>query len=547
MLNYKTVFFAISLISLMIMPVMALDEDIIIGTLGGYNTSYSTYDDATLSASYAVLGKVYIHSPEYAVGTSGMVRFDGWDAVKTTYDAGAPNSLNSIPFVLMNHDNDHVIARGTFGYMRRFNALGSEIVGYQWLLFDSWENITYITDGPDHILVINATAAYNPQFTSGATHAGDDGDIYFLPSAGYQSGITHLANGNYTRLAGGATYAEYTAVKPSGLGIEGLVTKLHLGTTYLNRAFVFNADTDEIIASEHTVSTDTLYFNVLNQPIKIGIQDTALNWYNTSVLYFSAVPTPTPAPITGYSRTWFVTVDGLTGGTVYGSDINLLDVESGEWTNETDTEYGMAYIDTLPYHTINAYGLADEYTSTSRLGLDAHDNTIYELIIWTGLPDPGEDKVNLLVTVDSADTGSALAQVSVQMIVISTGLTKLQSTGQSGTTLFNAPNATALKITASKPGYILASKTITTTDFGPDSVRIGLKLATVTPAITTTPFPGEVTARPTVLPGCEDPDSLECAQAKDKGMMNQVRDFAPTLITMACIMTLFYIMGGGKR
>ena len=543
MLNYKTVFFAIFLISLMIMPVMALDEDIVLGTLGGTTESYVEYEKTGASLS-APFGSLHMHGAEYAIGTTGYVHFDE-AGEESHYAAGSPSSVNSVPFNLLNITGDSVIARGTFGYMRNFDDDEVEIAGYQWLVFDSWENLTHIGGSGYFEIEINKTAAHLTSIRSSVNINTTSGYMTF----GYLSGgVTEYGSvGNNVRLTSPTTYAEYTAVKPSGIGIEGVISKTHLGTTYMSKAYIFNADTDAVLGSDSTVNQEDFYFNILNQPIIIGIQDTALNWYNSSVLYFSAAPTPTPAPITGYSRTWFVTVDGLTGGTVYGSDINLLDVESGEWTNETDTEYGMAYIDTLPYHTINAYGLADEYTSTSRLGLDAHDNTIYELIIWTGLPDPGEDKVNLLVTVDSADTGSALAQVSVQMIVISTGLTKLQSTGQSGTTLFNAPNATALKITASKPGYILASKTITTTDFGPDSVRIGLKLATVTPAITTTPFPGEVTARPTVLPGCEDPDSLECAQAKDKGMMNQVRDFAPILITMACIMTLFYIMGGGKR
>lgn len=259
-------------------------------------------------------------------------------------------------------------------------------------------------------------------------------------------------------------------------------------------------------------------------------------------------PTPTPYQIidpvaAGHIRTWFINSDGQTGGSIQGSFIDLYDVQNTSWRNTTlsmSVNGNLAYIDTHPDHTINAYGHAVGYDSDTRMGLPAAD-TVYELILWSGsIPSPSAGNVNLFVIVSASPSGMALTNAQVTASKPGGGWDAVL-TGISGTASFVEPNMSLIYVSASKSGYGTVTTTITTTALGPDTLRITLPKLTVTPTITATPLPGEATARPTYAPGCDPSayDAAICNTGKDSAMMDQIRDAGPTLIGLAIIATMF--------
>jgi PKD repeat protein len=259
-------------------------------------------------------------------------------------------------------------------------------------------------------------------------------------------------------------------------------------------------------------------------------------------------PTPTPYQIidpiaAGHNRTWFINSDGQTGGSIQGSFIDLYDVQNTSWRNTTlsmSVNGNLAYIDTHPDHTINAYGHAVGYDSDTRMGLPAAD-TVYELILWSGsIPSPSPGNVNLFVIVSASPSGMALTNAQVTASKPGGGWDAVL-TGISGTASFVMPNMSLIYVSASKSGYGTVTSTITTTALGPDTLRITLPKLTVTPTITATPLPGEATARPTYAPGCDPSayDAAICNTGKDSAMMDQIRDAGPTLIGLAIIATAF--------
>ena len=103
-------------------------------------------------------------------------------------------------------------------------------------------------------------------------------------------------------------------------------------------------------------------------------------------------------------------------------------------------------------------------------------------------------------------------------------------------------NVSTAYVTASKTGYVSGSKTVTTSDYGPDTIRIEIWKTVVTATPTATPPPGGITVAPTYAPYCNpnaaDYDAGKCSTEKDASMMNQVRDAGPILISLAILATI---------
>jgi len=511
----------LALVSLMIMPVSA---ETLTGTLGGIGTNQTLFS----------IGSVTTGSPPTLIvandieNSGEMYSMVYWPGAILNTDVGAPVGIG-VPFtayLLTTYNGVHVdenpVGSGTIGYQKIYNTATPPVeqtTGYLWLVFDSWNSSGRSGDVYLDINMTSPYALYN--YTIPNMGAG----FSSIPSGSIGLGRivgNNGATGSYSNIKLITAQGTYSATKPSGLNIAGYVNK-----TGNSRIFIQNAS-DYTVASDNLANDNDFVFSVYPDQIYIKMLSPSGTWYNSSLLF--AAPTPTTTIPAGYVRTWFISTDGMTGGSIYNSEINLLDVENSSWRNTSDAEYGLSYIDTLPYHTINAYGSADEYTSISRLGLDAKEG-IYELIMWSGLLSAGEGNINLLVTVGALPSGLAVAQASVQATVVSTGATTGGITSLAGTELFVVPNATAIKVTAWKSGYIMASKTITTSDFGPDSVRIDLQTEVITVTPTATPFPGEATPRPTL--------DQRTTTEKDQDMMEQIRDAGPMLISLAIIATLF--------
>jgi PKD repeat protein len=216
------------------------------------------------------------------------------------------------------------------------------------------------------------------------------------------------------------------------------------------------------------------------------------DWENkTNYVSISANATPNNCNLpvaSGYIRTYAQTNDGMTSGGIYGSQIQMRDMEGGAWSNTTSSE-GYWCIDTLPGHSLNLYAQATGYTSTSQLGVSANGGRYY-LVLWPDyLPPPSAGNVSLYVLVYDQQTGSPLYLSTVQVDGNNIN-TYLKNTGPEGQAIFTIKNNTAIHVTASKAGYNTITRTMTTSNTGPDTLMISLPRSTVTVAPTQTTGPG---------------------------------------------------------
>lgn len=229
------------------------------------------------------------------------------------------------------------------------------------------------------------------------------------------------------------------------------------------------------------------------------------DWENkTNYVSISANATPNNCNLpkaAGYSRTVFECLDSQTSSAVSGCDIQLRDNEAGAWSNATNRQDGLWCIDTLPSHTINGYGQATGYTSTSTLNLHALDLSegMYYLLMIPGyVPAAPDGKVYLYVTVNDYDNSIMIPSAYVTASWSGGGYAAA-TTSATGTAILTVKNSTSIYITATKSGYVSVNRVITTSPFGPDSTTIGLHRMTVQPTATATTGPGGTVA-PTVNP-----------------------------------------------
>jgi hypothetical protein len=346
--------------------------------------------------------------------------------------------------------------------------------------------------------------------------------------------------GRYTTNLNQEAHNNFTVESPLGLGIKGSVGKHIGGVNYQSRILVYNASNNQIVASEPTSSLDDFYFEIFQNPIYISAIFPGPVTKNSSVMFAAAVPTATPTPIpgaipAGYTRTYVQNIAGTSGGAVHNSNIYIKDVENSTWSNWTNDSDGTGYIDTLPSHTIDAYGTGTGYVSASRSGLSPFDG-VYELVLWNSadFPDAGTGNINLIVLVNDRTTSEAIVSASVS-VTFPSGATNQYGTGAAGTAQFVVPNVSVINVRATKSGYNSANKVITTSAFGPDTIRVELDKQTVTPVITATPFPGELTPRPTI--------DTRTDVEKDADIMNLIRDNGSTLVSLAIVVTIVSLIG----
>ena len=534
----------LALVSLMVMPVSA---ETLTQTVGEVSTlSSQNYYAASGLGETATFSNMRIVNIEYTTGASALVHTD--DQVPCTFDAGAPLSARTSFSMSI---SDIIIATGEFGYQRLFTPLEVETNGYQWMTFDTYDVLDFsgdqiVTITMDHKNVYNITS----ERKSNVDFTGDiDPSImyfdYYDPGAGYRK-----QGGYYTFNRDDTFFNTYSVTYPSGLGITGSVNKNYLGQNYSSRAYIVNAS-GAILANENTANTNLWNFTLLYQPISIRIQDTFLNWYNSSILFAAPTPTVTPTPTTtippGYIVTYVRTFDPLTNSDIHGTNINLYDVENASWTNYTADADGRGEIYTLPYHTINAYAnypTAGVYNDAELLGAETgySGGKLFYLDMYPYTPAPAEGYIELYITTRNRDDKSPVTWASIGITTISTGAYYGTNSGTTGTDVSIFPNDTALKIIVSKSGYQTATVYADTGDSEKKYVTIDMDRATATPTVTATPFPGEETPRPT-----QDPNDPALhggdTSLKAQEMMNWLAMNGMMLVQLCFLVTIFALLG----
>jgi PKD repeat protein len=272
------------------------------------------------------------------------------------------------------------------------------------------------------------------------------------------------------------------------------------------------------------------------------------DWENkTNYVSISSNATPNfcnQPVVPGYIRSMAQCVDSQTSGAIHGCAISLLDKEGGAWSNTSNAQGGTHCIDTLPGHHIDAYGSATGYTSTYRTDLPVSDTLMYELIMVPGyVPPAASGKVWLYVLVNDQTTGAAISGATVS--ISGTGqTTQTGTTDNVGTISKQWANASTAYVTAAKTGYNTGSKTVVTSSFGPDTIRIELNKGIVTPTATATAGPGGTVA-PTLAPGKNADGTYQAGYTNMQGqeMMNWLAENGMALVQLCFLVTVFALLG----
>ena len=535
----------LALVSLMITPACA---ETLTGELIADYSIPATYTEWVNSGSLSNLTYLRVMDIEKTYGWSVLVMFNN-HASRDSFSTGDVGA--STPVTMRLHDiSGTVLGAGDIGYQRVFNTASPPVEqpgGFFYIDVISWDPVG-LTGDEIVYLDYNRAAVNNFKTIYYTTNVCTDrsGMMYFDRSNNPTLGCNL---GDYIYNRAGSAKSQYTVTKPDGIGIAGTLNKTGSdGVTYNTQGFIFGA-TGNVLSSQSGLSNASFYFTTNATQIKIGMFDSAGVFTNTSLLFTPGVPvptvTPTPGPTVppGYVRNNLYVWD-QNDAQISGADVDVRDVEAGTWTNTTTDADGWITIDTLPYHTVNVYAhypTAGIYLPNEILGLETgyYGGHNWVLVLYPYVSTPS-GFVTLYINTRNYDTKAVLTGVNLQIKNLVTGATTGESTGSTDSVSTVVTNATNYQITGSKSGYISKTININSGEASSKTVVIELSKATVTPTVTGTPLPGEITARPTYAPGCDPAayDAAVCTRGKDSDMMNQIRDAGPGLIALAIIATV---------
>jgi len=552
MINMKKQFIMViallALVSMMIVPVSA---ETLTGSLGstgidsilGHLTQWGE-TDTTSTITYLRTNNIENTQNPFSYVRWMEINVDG-------FDAGAPPSAYTPVTFRLNTIAGAIIGTGTIGYQRTFNGATPPVEtpnGFFYVTFNSW-NITGLTGSKIIYLDYSRNALYNASMTWISQNTSALNIIGFAGTSEHAYPDNYFFNnGDFAFNRYSTVYCEYTVTKPAGLGIMGVVSKTSGGTSFNSRIFITNA-TDGIITSDTTSNPNTFNFTVINSQIKIKMLAPSGTWYNTSVLFTSAIPTvtPTPGPTipAGYVRNNLYVWD-QNDAQITGADVDVLDVENASWTNTTADADGWIIIDTLPYHTVNVYAhypTAGIYLPNEILGLETgyYGGHNWVLVLYPYVTTPS-GFVTLYINTRNYDTKAVLTGVNLQIKNLVTGATTGESTGSTDSVSTVVTNATNYQITGSKSGYL--SKTINiNSGEGPSKIVIlELSKATVTVVPTSTIPSGGVT--PVITQDPNDPALHDGdTSLKAQEMMNWLAMNGMDLVQLCFLVTVLALLG----
>lgn len=528
-----------------------VNAETLTGSLGGSLWNSTNYHASHVGAGSGLVRALYIQDIEQSIG---LVAVSNWQT--GSFDVGAPAGATTPVTIYLGYSADNlshssqVIGTGYFGYQRLFTGSPPvETTGYAWISIPSntW-NVTGLTGDKYLILDYPTNALYN--FSISGT--GDE-QLSGLPSFCFWTGAQLIrGEGWYLANYEDAAYADYSLTKPSGIGIQGNVTKTVSGSSWSSRIFI--TDTSNIIiTSDNLFNSNDFFVSTNATQIKISMLSVKGTWYNTSTLFSSGTGTPTPTvtPTTaptiapGYIRTTVHLLD-QNGHHIHGGNIDIRDVEGSSWTNSTHDADGISYIDTLPYHTINIYGsfdiFANEFLPNALLGQETgfEGGYSYYVVLFPYESAAGDGQTSLYVEVKDASTHSFIPYAVVQASVTG-GSTYTQSTGAGGIATFLVPNQTVVRLAASADGYEGGTSIInsgTGTSYT-TSIDLSRRIVTITP--TSTIPPGGVTPVITVDPN--DPSVTGSTAAKGQEMLNWLAMHGMDLVQLCFLVTILGLLG----
>jgi PKD repeat protein len=274
------------------------------------------------------------------------------------------------------------------------------------------------------------------------------------------------------------------------------------------------------------------------------------DWENkTNYVYIGTNVSPNNCNLpvaSGYVRSMAQCVDSQTSGSIHGCAISMKDQEANAWSNNSATVSGTWCIDTYPLHHISAYGSATGYSSVSRTDLLASDSIMYELLMVPGyVPPAAAGKVWLYVLVNDLATGAVIpgAQVSISG---SGQATQTGTTDSTGSVHKQWANVSTAYVSVSATGYSVGTKTIVTSNFGPDVVRVELSKGTLTVAPTQTTGPGgtiPVTPGPYGTPGPMGTMAAGYTNNQGQMMLDYLAAHGMDLIQLCFLVTVCALLG----
>lgn len=525
------------MVALIVSPAFALTDT---------GSFYSDYGTTQSTAVFAAPGTITFSSTGIVnITVYDISNVNGLKTVLWTFPSGS--IINAGGYAAGQSNFTSIYGDGTFGYQALYNGAGTYKGGYVYAIFDepivttqSGQKIFTLTFTPSEVHNFYVTGASTSSIPANVK----DGSGNYMASISQYSGafeklVCTDGSGSYLYNNINKKFGSSYTASTGSIGAFGEINKTSNGTAYYSKAFVYASDGITILASESALNTNDFEFAVTSSPLYIRIKDAYGYWYNSSLLLSGGSYTTV--------NTYFQCVDGQDSSSIYGCNLALKDETAGYWSNSTADSDGTHYIATNSTDLVSGYATATGFQPVSRTNLATFSEGIYELIMWPDdsvcttpgecgtAYDPGTGNVNLIIMVNDKDTSDPIADADIKLVE-DVGATTYGTTNEAGAEMFFFSNKTQVRIVASKAGYTSASKVYTTSDFGPDTVRLELSKSyvTVTPTVTITDGSGNPI----------ETIDIRTASEQDQALFDKLRKEAPELIDL-CILgiEIFIIMG----
>jgi len=364
----------------------------------------------------------------------------------------------------------------------------------------------------------------------------------------FTNSIGSQRSGTYSFYRAESISNTYSVTKPSGLGIEGNITK-PIGNP--SRAYIYNATNNAILSSQSSVTNDTFNFNIPNAAtVFLGIKTSMGLMYNTSPFWYTS--TAPPPAISGSPNTTTITIiDGHTYGLLSTPNINVHNLITGNWSNVTTNPYVYSVVWDTP---IDIFVSKTGYLSNSLTNVLGGDRDYGITLIPIELNSfPNTTLLSVLVMNNNIAISGAYVQA--QETFNGSVLNYDGYTNNAGVVTFIVNNDSVVKATASKSGF--SASTVTETITGQTyAMLITLNSPYIIP--TSTPYATMPTIVPTitsvggtVISG----NATVCSATSDGTMIGELKkniacagfkDYLSQSLALAALIVMVFMLIGGR-